>query len=235
MPRALALLVLAITTGVALPAAADRSAPPAAGAAKPGQTAGVRAERKVFLNGVALGDTEVTDQTFTGCTVRFDAHGDLHISAPGLKVEKLPDAAPASPSRPSPAAAKPSGSSSTLTQRYFLVAEESPAGTTGLEVAIEINGREVATVRSGDPSANGAIEVTQHVRPGDNQVRLTTRKLGAQPSGSRTRAPEHQLRIQIGEGRSKDGTVTVTRAVLEYRRTAADTRSAAATYRFVAR
>jgi hypothetical protein len=48
------------------------------------------AERKVYLNGVDLSGVKVTDQVFESCVVRFDDNGDLHITAPGVKIEKRP-------------------------------------------------------------------------------------------------------------------------------------------------
>ncbi len=191
------------------------------------------AGRKVFLNGVDLSDTRIADKTFSGCTVRFDADGNVHITAEGVKIERqpAPDQTPTE-TRPAPGTArKKPAPPAKLSKSYFLITKESPAGATDFDIAVEINGREAVTIRSGDASANGAIDVTQYVKPGENQIRMTANKRKTRHS----RSAQHQLTIMLGEGSIKNDTVTVTRTVLEYRRTAAETQNAAASYRFDAR
>ncbi len=56
----------------------------------------------VFLNGVPV--TGMKNQKFEGCTVVFDASGNVQISAPGIKIKAVPQAGAARAPQPPPPA-----------------------------------------------------------------------------------------------------------------------------------
>jgi len=190
------------------------------------RTAEAQAQRRIYLNGVDLTDTEVTNREFESCTVRFDADGNLHITAPGFEIKKQP-------------AKKPRGDGGAITatpgklsKSYFLVSEESRRGATRYEVAVYVNGKRVTTIRSNaDPAA---IDITRFVKPGKNEVRFfATKKKSAKPR--KKSSPAAYLEIQVGEGRARADTVTLTKTLLQYKRSASESSTYDHTYRFTAR
>jgi hypothetical protein len=185
-------------------------------------------KRRIYLNGIDLTDTEVTNKTFDACTVRFDDKGNIHITAKGLKVEKKPAAGAKSDSgKP---AAKPVTAKTKLEKRYFLIGKESLRGGTQYDIAVRINGRQVTTIRSNGDTA--AIDITRFVKPGDNELRLIATKRVEAKKNRRSTSAKVTLKIIIGEGTAKRGEVTLRKTILEYKRTAAETRPHSDVYRF---
>ena len=186
------------------------------------------AERRFFINGVDLTDTEIVGQSFANCAVRFDEKGDVHIVAKGFKVAKQPvgrkpgaRAKTRAKTRTEPPPAPRNRAVRKLTRRYFLTSHESQRGATQYDIQVRINDRRVTTIRSN--AARAAIDITSFVRPGKNAVQLLATKRKHDPR--RSSSANHKLVITVGEGRISDGTVTVTRALFDYTRSAAETAS----------
>jgi len=204
-------LVLALATVLALPAAA---------AAAP-------AHRTVYLNGVDLDGVDLPVASFEHCTVSFDAHGNIHITAPGFAVHTKEEGAK-KPAKPSKKKAVPAE----LTRHYFLVSRESRRGASGYNVTVYINGRRITTVRSNAEAA--AIDVTKWVHPGDNQLRLLAAKRNNDAPRASTSKSDY-LELQLAEGDIEKGKAVVRDTILTYRRTAAERASFQHTYSFQGR
>lgn len=174
--------------------------------------------RNVYLNGVKLDDNVLlTNQTFPACEVKFDDKGDVYITAKGFKVgvkaaEGAEDAKKAD--EPPPADGK-------LTKRYWLVSTQTKRGVVQYDVDVYINGQFVKKVRSADDRT--VLEVTKHVKPGVNKVRLVaTKNMGDKRVSS---SPNDVLEIVLGEGTVGGGTVAIDKPVVTSRRTAQETKN----------
>jgi hypothetical protein len=195
------------------------------------------ADRKVYLNGVDLTDTAVSDQRFESCKVVFDEAGNVHITAPGFEIRRrtigTQTGARAAPARPAQemasteepdigklAAADPRAGKVKL--RYFLVSRQARRGLAQYDVSVYLNGQLIKVVRSDrDPVI---MEITRLVRPGENTVKLVAVKnLGPADRRSSFSAVDH-MEVIIGEGAVSDGTVIIKNPLIEYRRNAAETR-----------
>ena len=188
--------------------------------------------RRIFLNGVDLTDTEVTSQKFRSCEVRFDEHGNIHITAPGFEIKKQPASGEPgkSPDKTAPAAA-------TLKNSYRLTWKESRRGATRYHITILVNGRRVTTVRSN--AGDGSLDITRFVKPGPNKVRLVAAKQPAAKGKARITSAKHTLVVRLVETateakQAKRPRVT-TRELLRYARNAAQTATYNNTYRFTGR
>jgi hypothetical protein len=168
------------------------------------------AERRVFLNGVDLGDVELKARLFSNAEVRFDKQGNVHIEVKGLKVEKRD----ADTSKKKPP-----------TKRYYLVSTH-PGTKTGPDYDIEvlINGARAATLKP--LQGTQATEVTRYMQGGKNVVKF--RSAG---TVSTKKSEAGAWEITLGAGRVKKGSITLTSSLVDFRRTAAETGEVRATYR----
>ena len=183
-----------------------------------------RAERRVFLNGLDLKDVEVADQSFDGCSVRFDGDGNVHITAPGFEVKK----------RKAAASDESAGEQvATLTRRYYLAHKGDRVGKVQYEVAIYINGKRVKTVLAG--ADDGVVEITRYLSAGQNAVRLVATKTLGKSGKRRSFSPKDRLEIIIGEGEVEKGVVTIRRTVVKYARNASETGPFTDRFRFATR
>jgi hypothetical protein len=167
--------------------------------------------REVFLNGIKL-DTSVTiaPQTFPNCEVRVADNGDIYITAKGFKLEPRAkgDAPPVTAPAPT-----------TLQGRYWLISKQPRKGMAQYEVDVFVNGKFVKKVRSADDPV--ILEVTKWVRPGENKVQLVAKKTITDKRLSSS--PTDTLDIVLGEGSVNGGTISITRPVVQYKRTAHET------------
>ena len=178
--------------------------------------------RDVYLNGVKLdASVRIESLTLPACEVQFDERGDVRITAKGFKVDVKPAASGAD--APAPAA--------TLSKRYWLVSKQPRKGQAQYEVDVFINGKFVKKVRTQDDPV--ILDVTKHVRPGPNQVTLVaTKTMGDKRLSS---SPTDTLEVILGEGVAAGGTVSITRTVVNYVRTAQETRNFSDDARFEGR
>src|SRR5262245_48642989 len=133
--------------------------------------------RDVYFNGVKL-DAHVTlrNQTLQNCEVRFDADGNVHITARGYKVSLAA-------AGPEGAATADEAPATKVTLRYWLVAPQPKRGVVQYDIDVFMNGTFVKRVRSGDDKA--VLEVTRYVRPGANAVRIiATKNIGDRRASS---------------------------------------------------
>lgn len=164
----------------------------------------------VFLNGVNIDG--VTNQSFNNVKVEIDAKGNVLITAKGYEVQKVgtkgPSRAPAATTAP-------------VTKRYFLVSETTVPGAPQYEVDIFINS--VWVKRISHKEAQNVVEVTKHLRQGKNTVHFSATKV--MKDGRTSTSPTHALKILLGEGNMGGNNVMIDNAIIEYERTAAETKN----------
>lgn len=154
---------------------------------------------QVTVNGIDVTDA-LRGQTFEGATVTFDEQGDIHISAPGYRIE-IEGAAPAEtvtapdPAPPAEPPAPPAGAG-VAAGRWWLATEDS--GSTGHTVEVFLNGSLVRTIRSGEPQL--IFDIGPWLRPGDNDVRIVSESVA--PGGG-------ALYVYLGSGTNETGTVVL--------------------------
>ncbi|MCY1042822.1 hypothetical protein OV208_15995 [Corallococcus sp. bb12-1] len=189
----------------------------------------------VFLNGVNIDG--VKGQRFEKATVRIDAEGNVHIDAPGYAARVTtvtPTPAPAAkppPTAPPPAAGPldagvvtaPVPAAATapvpgrITQRYWLVTEQTTPGMTDFDIDVYVNSRWVRRLRNNEEQV--AQDITRELRPGANAVTLIARK--AQGSRRSTSA-SNVFKVIIGEGNEGGGNVMIDTPLIRFQKTAAD-------------
>lgn len=191
----------------------------------------------VFLNGVRIDG--LTNQTFDKVSsVRIDEQGNIHIVAPGYTVKTMevpalaapaPAAPPVAPAAPAPTAAPvapaapqtpaPTTAPTRITQRYWLVTEQSAQGKTEYDIDLFINSAWVRKLRNGEGQV--ITELTRYLRPGKNTVRMMASKVLTGPR--RSQSAEHTFQVIIGEGNEGGGRVMIDKPLIRFQRTAAQT------------
>lgn len=169
------------------------------------------AQAAVFLNGVNIDG--VTGQTFENCTVTIDDKGNVLIVAKGYEVQ----GAPTKPTKPS----EPTTPLEPVTRRYFLVSEQSAVGLAQYDVDVYVNSQWVKRIGAGDPQV--VFEVSKYLHKGRNTVHFTATKNTKEPRKSTS--PQHFVKIHIGEGNIGGNNVMLEGSMVEYVRTAAETKS----------
>jgi hypothetical protein len=141
--------------------------------------------------------------------------------APAQPAAPAPVAAAPAPAAPavSPAAPAPApGVPGRITQRYWLVAEQTVPGMTDYDIDVYVNSRWLQKLRSNEDQV--VADITRHLQPGANQVTLIARKLVG--ASRRSNSPNHVFRVIIGEGNEGGGNVMIDNPLIRYQRTAAD-------------
>ncbi len=166
--------------------------------------------RKVYLNGVDLDGVYLVNITFKGCTVRVDAKGNIHITAPGYVIKPVGEPAPVKP--------RPSEQPGVATD-YYLVSFTNRPGATQYDVEVFINGKFVRRIRSSDKQV--VVKVTHLLKKGKNEILFVSRK---NYGGKRrvSTSPVDYLRVVIGRGFMSKGRLVIKTAEAETRRTAAE-------------
>ena len=171
---------------------------------------------KVFVNEVEV--TGLTNQEFKNCTVKFDAEGNINISAPGYKIKRLDSGASEEGS---------SSSSSTtivtekkkekLQKKYYLVTEENNGAKVWDSYSLIVNGSVVKKFTSSD----GVIleNLTKHFSKGSNQIVITAAKKDTYPGGSKS----NWFRIIIGEGHEEAKQIVIDKTLGSITRKGSDT------------
>ena len=178
---------------------------------------------EVYVNGVNV--EGLTNHTFEKVTVRLDEKGNVQIEAPGYSVKKVTLSGADAP--------KPVRPEGIITQKYFLVTEQSPPGMTEYEVDLFINGKFLRTLKSGDEQL--VTDVTRSLKPGQNQVIIQAKKRYADPSAPKSMSRSHVFRVIIGEGNTTQDQVTIEKQLVTFTRTAADTSDVTQEFSFTTR
>jgi len=175
---------------------------------------------EVYVNGVNVDG--LTNHTFEKVTVRLDEKGNVQIEAPGYSVKKVsigPD--------------KPAKEEGVITQKYFLVTEQSPPGMTEYEIDVFLNGKFLRTLKSGEEQL--VTDITKQLKVGKNQVIVQAKKRYADPMVPKSSSRNHVFRVIIGEGSTSQDQVTIEKQVVTFTRTAADTNDTTQEFSFTTR
>lgn len=172
---------------------------------------------EVFVNGVNVDG--LTNHTFEKVTVRLDEKGNVQIDAPGYSVKKV-----------NIGGDKAEG---VITQRYFLVTEQSPPGMTEYEIDLFLNGKFFRTLKNGEDQL--VTDITKSLKPGKNQVIVQAKKRYADPMVPKSSSRNHVFRVIIGEGNSQTDQVTIEKQMVTFTRTAADTNDTTQEFSFTTR
>jgi hypothetical protein len=175
---------------------------------------------EVYVNGVNVDG--LTNHTFEKVTVRLDEKGNVQIEAPGYSVKKVsigPD--------------KPPKEEGVITQKYFLVTEQSPPGMTEYEIDLFLNGKFLRTLKSGEEQL--VTDITKQLKVGKNQVIVQAKKRYADPMVPKSSSRNHVFRVIIGEGSTSQDQVTIEKQVVTFTRTAADTNDTTQEFSFTTR
>jgi|APLak6261679142_1056127.scaffolds.fasta_scaffold00004_50 hypothetical protein len=175
---------------------------------------------EVYVNGVNVDG--LTNHTFEKVTVRLDEKGNVQIEAPGYSVKKVsigPD--------------KPAKEEGVITQKYFLVTEQSPPGMTEYEIDLFLNGKFLRTLKSGEEQL--VTDITKQLKVGKNQVIVQAKKRYADPMVPKSSSRNHVFRVIIGEGSTSQDQVTIEKQVVTFTRTAADTNDTTQEFSFTTR
>ncbi|WP_163997363.1 hypothetical protein [Pyxidicoccus caerfyrddinensis] len=122
--------------------------------------------------------------------------------------------APVAPSAPAPAPVVPGR----ITQRYYLVTEQTVPGMTEYDIDVYVNSKWLRKLRGNEDQV--VSDITRSLEPGTNNVTLIARKVG---SGSRrSNSPNHVFRVIIGEGNEGGGNVMIDNPLIRFQTTAAD-------------
>lgn len=199
----------------------------------------------IFLNGVKIDG--ITNQKFEKATVRIDEAGNVHIDAPGYAARVTTVTPPAAPAAPAQAPAAASGEAAPgtaapaakappaapqgpgaptapgrITQRYWLVTEQTVPGMTGYDIDVFINSSWLRKLRGNEDQV--VVDITRNLQPGANKVTFIARKGNA--ADARSSSPAHVFRVIIGEGNEGGGNVMIDNPILRFQKTAADTQDA---------
>ena len=178
---------------------------------------------EVYVNGVSVDG--LTNHTFEKVTVRLDEKGNVQIDAPGYSVKKVTLSGGATER-----VAKPEGS---ITQKYFLVTEQSPPGMTEYEIDLFLNGKFMRTLKSGDEQL--VTDITKQLRIGQNIVIVQAKKRYADPSSPKSSSRSAVFRVIIGEGNTSNDQVTIEKQLVTFTRTAADSNDVTQEFSFTTR
>ena len=176
--------------------------------------------KSVFLNGVNIDG--VANQTFENCSVEIDAQGNIHIKAKGYQVQ-------AQGTQPAPPPV--TTGNGVLTRRYWIVTEKNFPGMTQYDVDVFINSVWVRRLTADEEQV--VFEVTKYVKPGNNVIHFTASKnMGAT---RKSHSPHHYFKVIVGEGNVGGDNVMIDNPLLEYKRTAAESRTFNDDFTFVGR
>jgi len=183
--------------------------------------------RKVYLNGEDLGDVQVRNHVFKGCSVRFDAAGNVYITAPNLEIKTKPIRA----SRGRVPVAKALSAVAKFGRNFYVVSRVVGQGTLlPYRFKVFINGKQVARI---DPSGVMAVHtITRLIRKGTNTVRVVPE---FRASSKISRSSRDRFVIIVGAGAITKGTVTINNPVVNFQRHGGETGKFTKVFRFTAR
>jgi hypothetical protein len=178
--------------------------------------------QSVFLNGARING--VKNKEFKNVTVKVDANGDFHIDAPGYAVSTNGGT---TQKFQTPAVK----TATSMSQRYWLVKEENYPGKTQYDIDIYINSVWYKRIRSN--GEQDVFEITKHLNPGSNVLHFAAIKnIGTQ---RKSFSPQVYMRIIVGEGNIGGNNVMIENPIIQYTRTASETKNFNDEYTITAR
>jgi hypothetical protein len=156
--------------------------------------------RSVHLNGVDV--SSLRNQTFKNVTVMIDGEGNVHMDAPGYKVEVVD---PAASNATTPAKADEGGPNPLLAQRYYLVTAPTPGDRAQYDLAISVNGVERRRIKSG--SGQVIMEISAWLQRGDNAIEISAVK--NLTDGRKSASPSDRLDVLVGVGHEEKAIVKI--------------------------
>lgn len=189
----------------------------------------VASARSVYLNGVKIDNVELRNMKFDKVNVRLDEKGDVHIDAPGYKIQVVDPGS--GQARAAGAPAEDSSGEAKLTKRYFLVTEQTAPGMTDFDIDVYVNAKWIRKLKNNEEQIY--TDITKHLVPGKNTVLMAARKI---TNGTRNSySPQHVFRVIVGEGNVGGDHVMIDRPVIDFKRTAADQEDVSKEFTFVTR
>lgn len=170
---------------------------------------------EVYFNGTQV--TGLKNQSFENCKVRFDAVGNVHITAKGYSVKRL-DRGSSGATRGSGGAKTPPASVGS--KQYFLYSKASRPGYTQYDIDVYINGKWVRKIRNTDTGV--VAEITKKLRPGANTIHFAATKNYRGKSRKSTQSSDY-IQVFVGIGNRGGGTVNITSTLASFKATAATT------------
>lgn len=164
--------------------------------------AGTAAAATVYLNGVDI--TSVRNKTFKNATVRIDGDGNVHIDAPGYKVEVKPQSESKTEKKPKKKEEE-GGPNPQLDNHYYLVTQPSAGGRAQYDFIVTINGVEKKVIEAG--SSQVILEISTWLKPGPNEIRLTASK--RLESGRKSTSEADEARLIVGRGHVENKIVKI--------------------------
>lgn len=179
MSKIVSLLLVAVGVSIASPAAAV----------------------EVYFNGVRV--TGLKSQSFEGCTVRFDAKGNVHVTAKGYTVKTADKGDETT-----------GGKKGVLSNHYFLVSAGKKPQMAQYDVDVFVNGKWARKIRSSEEQV--VFEITNHLKKGKNVINFSaTKSFGGKPRAATT--ADVYLRVLVGLGSQGGGTVNITKTLVDFR------------------
>ena len=165
----------------------------------------------IYLNGVNVDG--VTNQVFENCRVRIDEYGNIFIEAKGFEVKHKKGAPEVPPVKGVPTGERPN-------RQYWLVTEKNVPGMTQYDVDLFVNSKWVR--RFLNEEKHVVFEITKYLKTGPNKIMLVAKK--NMKDSRLSSSPQHYFRVVVGEGESGGRNVVIKRKLIEYKRTALETR-----------
>ncbi|NMO16838.1 hypothetical protein HPC49_41635 [Pyxidicoccus fallax] len=159
------------------------------------------------------------------------AQATAPATLPAPAAQAVPVAGTTAPaSATAPAVATAPAAPARITQRYWLVTEQTVPGMTEYDIDVFVNSQWLRKLRSNEEQV--VVDITRHLQPGANSITLIAKKgVGTRRSNS----PGHVFRVIIGEGNEGGGNVMIDNPLIRFHKTAADTQDATQEYTLTTR
>lgn len=161
--------------------------------------------RSVYLNKVKIDG--VFNQKIEHCAVEIDAQGDVWIDAPAYQVRSA-----------DPSLSKPIDP--VLQKRYWLVVERSLPEPAPYDIEIFIRDQLVKKLSAHDNDKQTYLEVSNWLKPGENQIYLIAKKQKDKPDKSHNSITF--TKVLLGEGKVLGQNIIIEQPLLVYKRSSLD-------------